>query len=173
MSAAVAKPTSLAWSATNPRRRGSGKIMEIVEHIRDGQEGPAWEEAQALAKAILETHIVALATAVLQGGRFALRRALDTFVSGPNPAERNLSVRVSYRRLSRIAADKWNALSAEALRLVRATNPTRGVVVEGVFWASAKNLRDTLAVPDGDPTSSAAFTCTSRFSSRTRAPSGW
>jgi endoglucanase len=50
-----------------------------------------------------------------------------------------------------LSADKWNALSAEALRLVRATNPTRGVVVEGVFWASAKNLRDTLAVPDGDP----------------------
>jgi hypothetical protein len=52
------------------------KSWKIVEHIRDRQEGPAWEAAQALAKAILETRVVALASAVLQGGPFALRRAL-------------------------------------------------------------------------------------------------
>ncbi len=48
----------------------------------------------------------------------------------------------------KLTADKWNALSASALRVVRATNPTRTVVVEGVDWASAKSLRDTLRVPD-------------------------
>jgi endoglucanase len=50
-----------------------------------------------------------------------------------------------------LTADRWNEILPEALAVVRATNPTRLVVVEGVFWASAKNLRDTLVVPDGDP----------------------
>jgi endoglucanase len=50
----------------------------------------------------------------------------------------------------KLTADKWNTLLAAALSAVRATNPTREVVVEGVDWASAKNLRDTLRVPD-DP----------------------
>jgi endoglucanase len=44
----------------------------------------------------------------------------------------------------------WNDILEDALRHVRATNPTRVVIVEGVDWASAKNLRDTLVVPD-DP----------------------
>jgi endoglucanase len=50
----------------------------------------------------------------------------------------------------KLTADEWNAILAEALQAVRASNPTRTVIVEGVDWASAKNLRDTLSVPD-DP----------------------
>jgi endoglucanase len=50
-----------------------------------------------------------------------------------------------------LVTSNWNALLADALGVVRATNPTRTVIVEGVFWASAKSLRDTLVVPDGDP----------------------
>ncbi len=42
---------------------------------------------------------------------------------------------------------KWNAMIPPALAAVRATNPTRKVILEGVFWASAKNLRDTLVIP--------------------------
>jgi endoglucanase len=49
-----------------------------------------------------------------------------------------------------LTADKWNAILAETLRVVRASNPTRTVVVEGVFWASAQNLRDTLKMPAED-----------------------
>lgn len=48
----------------------------------------------------------------------------------------------------KLTATRWNGLLAEALRAVRATNPTRTVVVEGVDWASAKNLRDTLVLPE-------------------------
>jgi endoglucanase len=63
--------------------------------------------------------------------------------------------RVSFELLNEpngaLTTDKWNAMSAAALAIVRATNPTRAVVLEGVFWASAKNLRDTLALPSGDP----------------------
>jgi hypothetical protein len=51
---------------------GSTWVMEksrkVVEHIRDGREGPAWEAAQALAKAVLGTRQVMLAAAVLKGG---------------------------------------------------------------------------------------------------------
>jgi endoglucanase len=47
-----------------------------------------------------------------------------------------------------LTADRWNTLLARALRTVRVTNPSRTVVLEGVDWASAKNLRDTLAIPD-------------------------
>jgi endoglucanase len=50
-----------------------------------------------------------------------------------------------------LTAPEWNAILADALRIVRETNPARLVVVEGVAWASAQNLRDTLAVPEGDP----------------------
>jgi endoglucanase len=56
----------------------------------------------------------------------------------------------------RLLADKWNAMIVDALAAVRATNPTRTVIVEGVDWASAKNLRDTLVVPD-DPNVTASF----------------
>ncbi len=52
---------------------------------------------------------------------------------------------------SAMTANKWNQILAEALRVIRASNPTRLVVVEGVDWASAKSLRDTLDVPGGDP----------------------
>ncbi|MDP9033756.1 MAG: glycoside hydrolase family 5 protein [Myxococcota bacterium] len=51
----------------------------------------------------------------------------------------------------KMTADKWNVILAEALRVVRTSNPTRTIVVEGVEWASAGNLRDTLVVPAGDP----------------------
>ncbi len=49
-----------------------------------------------------------------------------------------------------LTAEKWNVISADALRAVRASNPNRAVILEGVFWASAKNLRDTLAIPQDD-----------------------
>jgi endoglucanase len=51
---------------------------------------------------------------------------------------------------SALKALEWNAMLADALRIVRESNPTRLVVVEGVAWASAQNLRDTLVVPEGD-----------------------
>jgi hypothetical protein len=50
---------------------------KVVEHVRDGHGEAAWEAAQALARAVLETPAVVLAAAVLQGGPFALRRALE------------------------------------------------------------------------------------------------
>jgi endoglucanase len=55
-----------------------------------------------------------------------------------------------------LTAEKWNALLATALGVVRSTNPTRTVILEGIEWASAKNLRDTLRVPD-DPNVVASF----------------
>jgi endoglucanase len=51
---------------------------------------------------------------------------------------------------SALTAPKWNAILAEVLPLVRASNPSRLIIVEGVGWASAKNLRDTLEIPEGD-----------------------
>ena len=55
-----------------------------------------------------------------------------------------------------LTADKWNAILQAALTVVRASNPARTVIVEGVDWASAKSLRDTLRVPD-DPAIVASF----------------
>jgi endoglucanase len=51
----------------------------------------------------------------------------------------------------KLTASQWNAIMAEALAVVRASNPTRTVVLEGLFWASSQNLRDTLRIPPGDP----------------------
>jgi hypothetical protein len=50
---------------------------KVVEHIRDRRDEAAWEAAQALARAVLEIREVVLATAIIQGGPFALRRALE------------------------------------------------------------------------------------------------
>lgn len=50
----------------------------------------------------------------------------------------------------KITADQWNTIMADALAVVRTTNPTRAVVLEGLGWASAKALRDSLKVPSGD-----------------------
>jgi endoglucanase len=56
----------------------------------------------------------------------------------------------------KLTASLWNSILMDALRAVRATNPTRTVILEGVNWASAKNLRDSLSVPD-DPNVVASF----------------
>ena len=53
------------------------KSWKVVEHVRDGHEEAAWEAAQALAKAVLAMPAVVLEVAVLEGGPFALRRALE------------------------------------------------------------------------------------------------
>ncbi len=50
-----------------------------------------------------------------------------------------------------MTASQWNEILAEALAVVRASNPTRTVIVEGVYWASARSLRDTLRFPSADP----------------------
>ena len=47
--------------------------------------------------------------------------------------------------------NKWNPILASAIQIIRGSNPTRLVIAEGVDWASAKNLRDTLDIPEGDP----------------------
>jgi endoglucanase len=56
----------------------------------------------------------------------------------------------------KLTASTWNSIVRDALRAVRATNPTRTVIVEGVDWASAQNLRDSLSVP-ADPNVMASF----------------
>jgi endoglucanase len=51
----------------------------------------------------------------------------------------------------KLTADIWNPILARAIAAVRAIDPDRTIIVEGAHWASAKDLRDTLAVPEGDP----------------------
>ncbi len=50
----------------------------------------------------------------------------------------------------KLTADKWNAILARALREVRAVDPTRKVIVDSYFWAAARELASTLALPAGD-----------------------
>lgn len=49
----------------------------------------------------------------------------------------------------KLTADKWNALLADALKIVRRTNPTRQVVVGAVGWNSIKDL-PSLVLPEDD-----------------------
>ncbi len=49
-----------------------------------------------------------------------------------------------------LTAPRWNDVVAETMAAVRASNPTRPVILDGTFWGSAKNLRDTLRLPAGD-----------------------
>lgn len=49
-----------------------------------------------------------------------------------------------------MTAQTWNDFVAKALSAIRQSNPTRTVILDGVFWGSAKNLRDTLRFPPDD-----------------------
>jgi endoglucanase len=57
----------------------------------------------------------------------------------------------------KLTADIWNPILARAIAAVRAIDPDRILIVEGAHWASAKDLRDTLRVPAGDPHLIASF----------------
>lgn len=48
-----------------------------------------------------------------------------------------------------LTAPAWNALLAQALAVVRETNPTRNVVIGPVFWNSPDRLKD-LDLPEAD-----------------------
>jgi endoglucanase len=49
-----------------------------------------------------------------------------------------------------MTAPRWNDFVAETLAVIRRSNPSRTVILDGVFWGSAKSLRDTLRFPAGD-----------------------
>jgi endoglucanase len=57
----------------------------------------------------------------------------------------------------KLTADVWNPILARVIREIRAIDPERTLIVEGAHWASAKDLRDTLDVPAGDPHLVASF----------------
>ena len=57
----------------------------------------------------------------------------------------------------KLTAEIWNPILARAIATIRAIDPDRTIIVEGAHWASAKDLRDTLAVPEGDPHLVASF----------------
>jgi endoglucanase len=50
----------------------------------------------------------------------------------------------------KMTAELWNPLLARVIAEIRVIDPTRTLIVEGVHWASAKDLRDTLRLPEGD-----------------------
>ncbi len=57
----------------------------------------------------------------------------------------------------KLTAEVWNPILARVVAAIRAIDPDRLIIVEGAHWASAKDLRDTLQVPEGDPNLIASF----------------
>ncbi|HXT98124.1 MAG TPA: glycoside hydrolase family 5 protein [Polyangia bacterium] len=57
----------------------------------------------------------------------------------------------------KLTAEVWNPILARVVAAIRAIDPERVIIVEGAHWASAKDLRDTLQVPTGDPNIVASF----------------
>src|SRR5580692_10705851 len=57
----------------------------------------------------------------------------------------------------KLTAEVWNPILARAVAAIRQIDPDRLIIVEGAHWASAKDLRDTLQVPAGDPNLIASF----------------
>ena len=57
----------------------------------------------------------------------------------------------------KLTAEIWNPILARVVAAIRAIDPDRLLIVEGAHWASAKDLRDTLQVPEGDPNIIASF----------------
>jgi endoglucanase len=56
-----------------------------------------------------------------------------------------------------LTAEVWNPILARAIAEIRAIDPDRTLIVEGAHWASARDLRDTLQLPVGDPHLVASF----------------
>jgi len=50
----------------------------------------------------------------------------------------------------KLTPDVWNPILKRVYQAIRAIDPDRTIILEGAFWASAQNLRDTMWVPDGD-----------------------
>jgi endoglucanase len=59
--------------------------------------------------------------------------------------------------MAKLTAEIWNPLLARVVAAIRAIDPARTLIVEGANWASAKDLRDTLELPPGDPNIVASF----------------
>ena len=57
---------------------------------------------------------------------------------------------------SKLTAEKWNRLLAEAIAVVRRTSPTRKIVVGPVGWNSIADL-DSLQLPEDDRNLIATF----------------
>jgi endoglucanase len=49
-----------------------------------------------------------------------------------------------------LTAEVWNPILQRVFAAIRRIDPDRTLIIEGAHWASAKDLRDTLWVPDGD-----------------------
>ena len=56
-----------------------------------------------------------------------------------------------------LTAPVWNPILARVVAEIRAIDPTRTIIVEGAHWASARDLKETLEVPAGDPNIVASF----------------
>jgi endoglucanase len=57
----------------------------------------------------------------------------------------------------KLTAEVWNPILARVVAAIREIDPDRLIIVEGAHWASAKDLRDTLQIPPGDPNLIASF----------------
>jgi endoglucanase len=50
-----------------------------------------------------------------------------------------------------LTTEVWNPIAAETIAAIRAVDPTRDLIVEAGEYADAKELRDGLVLPAGDP----------------------
>jgi endoglucanase len=56
-----------------------------------------------------------------------------------------------------LTAEVWNPILKRVFQSVRQIDPQRTIIIEGAHWASAKDLRDTLWIPEGDAHVVASF----------------
>ncbi len=49
-----------------------------------------------------------------------------------------------------LTAEVWNPILQRVFRAIREIDPERIIIIEGAHWGSAKDLRDTLWIPEGD-----------------------
>jgi len=73
----VARPRKIGRSVIGENWRGSSVAVaqSLLQALSEGREQEAWEDAQGLARAVLDDPRNALARAVLEGGPFAMRKA--------------------------------------------------------------------------------------------------
>ena len=119
-----------------------------------------WAVDQALSRdlaVIIDMHhyVPMMQAPSAHGARLVgIWRQLATHYKGMPPA---VVYEILNEPTDKLTAEVWNPILQQVFRAIREIDPERTVIIEGAHWASAKDLRDTLWVPEGDKHVVASF----------------
>jgi endoglucanase len=111
-----------------------------------------WVISQALANkltVIVDEHDFTLCAEDLAGCRPRLLAFWEQVAQRYKDTPNQVLFEILNEPNGQLTTEAWNGLLAEALAIIRKTNPTRNVVIGPAFWNSINSLKD-LQLPESD-----------------------